>query len=183
MTSRQLVCSVMLFALVACARAATPSVGSFGNAQTDGDLARLRSATRAFQTLDSAVAAGYPREVAACLIHEHHGAMGYHHLNRDLLTGAPSIEKPQILLYERKPDGSYRLNGVEFIIPYGLHPRDSSPPVLMGQRLRHEDTLGLWYLHVWAWTTNPDGVFANFNPTVRCPGNTGKVYAPFARDS
>ena len=183
MSSRHLGFGLTLFALAACARAATPTVGPSGNAQLDADLARLRSATRAFQTLDSAVAAGYPREVAACLRHEHHGAMGYHHVNREYFTDKPSIEKPQILLYERKPNGSYTLNGVEFVIPYRLYPRDSVPPVLMGQQLHHEDNLGLWYLHVWAWTTNPDGVFANFNPTVRCPGNTGKVYAPFARDS
>lgn len=181
MTSRHLMFGLTLLALVACARGATPAVASSGNAQLDADLARLRSATRAFQTLDSAVAAGYPREVAACLVHEHHGAMGYHHVNRGYLTGKPSIEKPQILLYERKPDGSYKLNGVEFIIPYTLYPRDSVPPVLMGQQLHHEDNLNFWYLHVWAWTTNPDGVFANFNPTVSCPDNTGKVYTPFAR--
>src|SRR5215207_10648924 len=131
MTSRYCVFGLTLLALVACAHSASPAVASSGNAQVDADLARLRSATRAFQTLDSAVAAGYPREVAACLIHEHHGAMGYHHVNREYLTAKPSIEKPQILLYERKPDRSYKLNGVEFIIPYRLYPRDSAPPVLM----------------------------------------------------
>src|SRR4051812_26738137 len=34
----------------------------------------------------SAVAAGYPRTVADCLVHEHHGAMGYHHVNRAYLS-------------------------------------------------------------------------------------------------
>ncbi len=181
MNSGHLTVGLTLLALVACAHVAPPTVASSSTPQVDADLATLRLATRAFQSLDSAVAAGYPREVPACLIHEHHGAMGYHHTNRDYLTATPSIEKPQILLYERKPDGAYKLNGVEFIIPYRLYPRDSVPPVLMGQQLQREDNLNMWYLHVWAWTTNPDGVFANFNPTVSCPGNTGKVYTPFAR--
>ena len=50
---------------------------------------------------DSAVAAGYPRTVADCLVHEHHGAMGYHHLNRNYLTRNIDVDKPQILLYEK----------------------------------------------------------------------------------
>src|SRR4029078_5435859 len=85
---------------------------------------RLRSATRKFQTLDSAVAAGYPRDVAACLVHEHHGAMGYHHSNPALADAKVDLERPEILLYERMPNGEYRLNGVEFIVPY----RPLAPP-------------------------------------------------------
>ena len=146
------------------------------------DLERLRNATRAFQNLDSAVAAGYPRDVADCLVHEHHGAMGYHHVNRGYLTASPVVEKPQILLYERKPDGSYKLNGVEFIVPYRLYSRDSVPPVLFGRKLAREDNLNFWYVHVWAWSDNADGIFADFNPSVSCPGG-GKVFKPFERGS
>ena len=169
-------------ALAGCAHQSQSSLGHSGDARIDVELDRLRSATRAFQNLDSAVAAGYPREVPDCLVHEHHGAMGYHHVNRGYLTPTLNVERPQILLYERKPDGAYHLNGVEFIIPYRLYSRDSVAPVLMGQRLHHEDNLNIWYLHVWAWTDNPDGVFSNFNPNVSCPGG-GKVYTPFARDA
>jgi hypothetical protein len=182
MIRRWLTPCLMLFAVEACAPPGRLAQPSSGSALIDADLARLRSATRPFQSLDSAVAAGYPREVDACLVHEHHGAMGYHHLNRGYLTAAPPIEKPPILLYERTADGAYRLNGVEFIIPYRLYPRDSVPPVLLGQQLHREDNLNIWYLHVWAWKSNPDGVFANFNPTVSCPGTSGRVYTPFARE-
>jgi hypothetical protein len=144
-------------------------------------LDRLRSATRPFQNLDSAVAAGYPREVAECLVHRQHGAMGYHHVNRANLSKTLEVERPQILLYERLDDGTYRLNGVEFILPYRLWPRDSTPPLIMGQQLRHEDNLNFWYKHVWAWTENPDGLFADFHPAVRCPAGRARVYAPFER--
>jgi hypothetical protein len=51
----------------------------------------------------------------------------------------------------------------------------------MGRRLKHEDNLNLWYMHVWAWTDNPDGVFADFNPTVQCPDSARKIFTPFAR--
>ena len=168
-------------ALAACARAIHPDVAVTDDPAINSELERLRSATRAFKNLDSAVAAGYPREVADCLVHEHHGAMGYHHVNRSYLTPTLNIEHPQILLYERAPDGGYKLNGVEFIIPYRLYSRDSVAPVFMKQQLHHEDNLNIWYLHVWAWTNNANGVFANFNPDVVCPA--GKVYRPFSRDA
>jgi hypothetical protein len=76
-------------------------------------------------------------------------------------------------------DSSYRLNAVEYIIPYRLWPRDSVAPVLMGQTLYQEDNLKIWYLHVWAWLENPGGTFANFHPGVSCPESTRKVYIPF----
>ena len=149
--------------------------------QVADGLARLRGATRPFRSLDSAVAAGYVRDVPDCLVHEHHGAMGYHHINRALADAKADVEHPEILLYERLPTGDYRLNGVEFIVPYRAWSRDSAPPVLMGQRLRHEDHLNLWYLHVWAWSDNADGLFADFNPAVQCPDSARKVFTPFAK--
>jgi hypothetical protein len=144
-----------------------------------GDLERLREATRPYQNLEAAVAAGYPKDVPNCLVHEHHGAMGYHHLNRNLYTTALDVTKPQILLYERRGN-EYHLNGVEFIVPYTIWPRDSVAPSVMGQRMKHEDNLKIWYTHVWAWTNNPDGLFADFNPNVTCPAEGSKVYTPFA---
>ena len=155
-----------------------------GNAEIVArDLAILRKATRPFQNLDSAVAAGYPRTVADCLVHEHHGAMGYHHSNRALADAKVETDRPEILLYERLPNGDYRLNGVEYIVPYRAWSRDSAPPIAFGQKMRREDNLQLWYLHVWAWTENRDGLFANFNPAVRCPDSTKKVFRPSPPES
>ena len=144
-------------------------------------LDSLRNATRRFQSLDSAVAAGYTRDVADCLVHEHHGAMGYHHGNRALNDAKVETEHPEILLYERLPDSTYRLTGVEYIVPYRAWPRDSTPPIALGQTMKHEDNLQVWYLHAWAWTDNADGVFADFNPAVQCPASASKVFRPFAR--
>jgi hypothetical protein len=139
-------------------------------------LRQLRAATRPFQSLDSAVAAGYPRTVADCLIHEHHGAMGFHHVNRANLDAVVDVARPEILLYERLADGRYRLNGVEFIVPYRAWPRDSVAPTLMGRSMKREDNLKFWFTHVWAWTDNPDGVFADFHPAVACPADNRKIY-------
>jgi hypothetical protein len=181
MTTRTVPVLLAALVLAACSRTAQSAVGSTGDPTVDAGLLRLRTATQPYKSLDSAVAAGYPRTVVDCLVHEHHGAMGYHHVNRAYLSPTLSIEKPQILLYERTPEGAYQLNGVEFIIPYRMYPRDSVPPVWMGQTMHHEDNLNIWYLHVWAWKNNPDGVFANFNSTVSCP-TAAKVYKPFSRD-
>lgn len=170
----------LLLALAGCGGHGAPALDAGASARVADGLERLRTATRPFQRLDAAVAAGYARDVPDCLVHEHHGAMGFHHLNRGYLTAALAVERPQILLYERLPEGSYRLNGVEFILPYRLWPRDSAAPLLLEQRLKHEDNLKLWYLHVWAWTRNADGVFADFNPDVRCPDSARKVFTPYA---
>src|ERR1700742_3696117 len=80
-------------------------------------LKQLRAATAAYKQFDAAVAVGYAR-TASCIIDEHHGAMGYHHLNSAYVDGKLDVTKPEMLLYERMPDSSYRLNGVEFMVPY-----------------------------------------------------------------
>jgi hypothetical protein len=170
----------LVVALAGCAARPARDLTDGQDPQVAEDISRLQAATRAFHTLDSAVTAGYPREVKDCLVHEHHGAMGYHHVNRGYLDDRVDVERPEILLYEKLPNGDYRLNGVEFIVPYRAWPRDSVAPALMGQQLKPEDKLNIWYLHVWAWTKNPDGLFADFNPAVNCPDSTRKVYTPFS---
>jgi len=176
---KYLIASVALIGCVSAATAQTPQGKSLSPEATAG-LARLRAATKPFRTsLDSAVAVGYARDVPNCLVHEHHGAMGFHHVNSTYADAKVEVERPEILLYEKRPNGEYRLNGVEYIVPYRAWPRDSVAPVLMGETLKHEDNLKIWYLHVWAWTDNADGVFADFNPSVECPADNRKIFRPF----
>jgi hypothetical protein len=148
---------------------AAPSDFTTGfDAEVTEGFARVRTATAWFMTLDSAVAAGYTRDVAQCFSDSHHGAMGYHHVNRALLDARVEIDHPEILLYERRGD-RYALNGVEYIVPFTRWPPDSVPPTVMGQPLKQSEELKLWYLHMWVWTRNPAGLFADWNPDVRCP--------------
>jgi hypothetical protein len=163
-------------ALIAGTPAATPAQSASAAPPTTGygevvrtGLARVRTILGAYVSLDSAVAAGYNRDVPRCYVHEHHGAMGYHHINRAYVDATIEVDRPEILLYERQPDGRYTLNGVEYIIPYTRWPRDSVPPKVFDLDLKQEDDLKLWYLHMWAWKENPAGLFADWNPTVRCP--------------
>ena len=131
-------------------------------------VAQARAATARFANLDSAVAAGYHRDGGRCLANEPLGTMGFHHAKGTLYDDRLDVERPEILVYERLPDGRYRLNGVEYIVPYSARPRDATPPRIMGQQLKRADRLQLWYLHVWIWLENPSGVFADWNPTVHC---------------
>ena len=133
----------------------------------DRDVERARAATAPFRSIDKAVAAGYPREVSPCVDNPPHGAMGFHHQKDALLDDRLDVERPEILVYERLPDGEYRLNGVEYIVPLSAWSRDE-PPMVMGQKLKKAPALGIWYLHVWIWQKNPSGLFADWNPAVRC---------------
>jgi hypothetical protein len=132
------------------------------------DLARIREATASFKSIDAAAAAGYGRQVVNCVDNPPHGAMGYHHQNNALLDDRLEVERPEMLVYERLSDGEYRLNGVEYIVPFSARPPTASPPSIMGQNLKPAPSLKLWYLHVWVWQENPSGVFADWNPNVKC---------------
>lgn len=138
----------------------------FGEA-IDRQVASVREATAPFKKLDNAVAAGYGGEVAHCIDNPPHGAMGFHHQKDALLDDVLEVERPEILVYERLPGGEYRLNGVEYIVPLSAWPREE-PPTVMGQKLKKAPSLGIWYLHVWIWQKNPSGLFADWNPDVKC---------------
>jgi len=146
---------------------AVPGVipSGFGES-VDRDLARARAATMRFKAADAAIAAGYPA-AANCVAHPQHGAMGYHFQNQSLLDTTLEVEKPEVLVYERMTDGSFKLNGVEYLVPIAAWKRDE-PPTIMGQTLKRADSLGIWYLHVWIWEASPSGVFADWNPRVKC---------------
>ena len=142
----------------------------FGDA-VDRDVARLRAATEPFKSLDKAVAAGYERNVTNCVEHQPHGAMGFHHENKALRDATLDVEKPEILVYERLANGSYRLNGVEYLVPISAWTKEEAP-VIMGQKLKRADSLGIWYLHVWNWEKSPNGLFSDWNPRVKCPASS-----------
>ena len=132
----------------------------------DRDVAKVRSATGKFRVAENAMASGYPA-VDHCLANPPQGAMGYHFQKDSLLDAKLEVEKPEILVYEKTFDGSFKLNGVEYIVPIDAWKSDD-PPTIMGQKLKRAPKLGIWYLHVWIWEPNPSGLFADWNPRVKC---------------
>jgi hypothetical protein len=135
--------------------------------KVDRDVERVRKATEKFKDLDRAVAAGYAREVPHCIANPPQGAMGFHHGNGALFDDHLQVDKPEILVYGRTPGGDYQLNGVEYVVPMSAWKREE-PPTIMGQSLKKAPQLQIWYLHVWIWEPNPSGLFADWNPHVRC---------------
>jgi hypothetical protein len=132
----------------------------------DRDVAKVRTATAKFKATESAEAAGYKR-VTDCVEYQPAGAMGYHFQNNALLDTTLDVEHPEVLVYEKKPDGAFKLNGVEFLVPTAAW-KDAEPPRIMGQALKKADRLGIWYLHVWTWKSSPSGLFSDWNPSVKC---------------
>lgn len=140
---------------------------AFGDVVTH-NVARIRAATAEYRSLDAAVEAGYGSDGGRCVQNQPAGTMGFHHQNDALLDDKIEIERPEILVYERMPDGEYRLNGVEYVVPLSIWPETKEPPTVMGQPLKVAKRLGIWYRHVWVWRENPSGLFADWNPLVKC---------------
>jgi hypothetical protein len=143
---------------------------AFGE-EVDRDVERLRKATALFHSSERAIAAGY-ESTDQCVEKPSAGGMGYHFNNLALRDGVLDVEKPEVLVYEKRADGSFKLNGVEYIVPLESWTL-SEPPTIMGQPLKRADSLGFWYLHVWSWEQSPTGLFADWNPRVKCPTGSG----------
>lgn len=132
----------------------------------DRDVAKVRDATARFKATAAAEAAGY-KPVSGCVEHQPAGAMGYHFQNNALLDTTLDLDHPEVLVYEKKRDGAFKLNGVEFLVPISAWTA-AEPPRIMGQSLKKAESLGIWYLHVWTWEPSPSGLFADWNPNVTC---------------
>ena len=94
-----------------------------------------------------------------------HGAMGIHFGNKPLRDATLDVEKPEVLVYEKRPDGT-PVNGVEFLVPFTAWTK-AEPPTIMGQPLKRAAGLPC-NLHVWSESGNPLGLFADWNPNVKC---------------
>jgi len=95
--------------------------------------------------------------------------MGYHFMKKKIVDKVFDIRRPEILVYNKKEDGSFELGAVEFAIPIDpSNPREKAPEGYVGNADEWErnEAFGLWLLHAWVWNFNPDGVFHETNPRV-----------------
>lgn len=129
----------------------------------DRDVMKVREATAKFKATEAAEAAGY-KPVTDCVEYKPHGAMGYHYQNNALLDTTLDLEHPEVLVYEKMADGSFQLNGVEFLVPISAW-KSPEPPRIMGQALTKADPIGFWFLHVWTWKPSPTGLSRPGTPT------------------
>jgi hypothetical protein len=109
--------------------------------------------------------------------------MGMHFLNGSLLDSEIKKETPEILLYEPLPNGRIRLTGVDYVVTkeaWESDPKHTAPPELDGQLFHLFESPNrfnlpdFYTLHVWAWKTNPNGTFTNWNPNVSCDAFAGE---------
>lgn len=129
------------------------------------DLVELRKLTAPFQNFDVGKAAGYDAPFMGCFANDS-GAMGIHFQNPAIdLAATPSVTQPPFLMYEPQQNGTMKLVGVEYV---KAAPESDPAPTLFDQKFTYNTGLKIWALHVWAWKSNPSGLFANWNPTVSC---------------
>jgi hypothetical protein len=170
--------AILLLALSACAHsvvvtqpAASTSAADITagfDARVQRDVAALRAATNAFHDVAVAQAAGYPTETPRCVDDSTMGGMGRHYFDRKIYDDSLDISHPEMIIYAPAADGKMRLVAVEYVVPFRLRPPTATPPRLFGQELRRHEEYKYWYLHVWAWEKNPAGLFADWNPLVKC---------------
>ncbi len=95
------------------------------------------------------------------------GGMGIHYVRN--IDGIVDANDPEALVYEVRPNGQTKLVAVEYIVPE-TEVDPANPPMLYGHMFHPHAFLPVYILHVWVWKTNPDGLFADFNPNVTpCP--------------
>jgi hypothetical protein len=166
---------VLLLGAIACggharvateAPVATLTDGFDGNVRRDVET--LRAATNKYHDLAAAEAAGYPTAMPKCIADSTMGGMGHHLIDRKAIDDKLEIEHPEMLLYAADADGKMELVAVEYIMPYRALPATEKPPRLFGQEFKRYDQYNYWGLHVWAWRRNAAGLFADWNPAIRC---------------
>ena len=190
--------------IVGCGELDTPShptkVANDGTAaeatfSVGPELAEVRAATAKFHDISSAYAAGYSTQFEPCVENPGVGVMGVHARNETLM-GDQVIDplRPELLLYAPKPNGGYRLTGVEYfkvvllrnpatneVAPWfspdpwpSTYEVVSPTPQLFGHTFDgpmpgHIPAMPWhWDLHAWIWAHNPSGTFAEWNPTLQC---------------
>lgn len=142
-------------------------------------LAAVRTQLAAFEDVAAAGAAGYER-FGDCM-RGPQGAQGIHYRNVGTITD-PVLDPdaPELLMYEPRADGTLRLIGAEWIVfQHAWHDAgNAAAPALFGRELSLNTTLldePFYALHLWVWQYNPLGLFANWNPLVRCGDALGEA--------
>lgn len=174
--------AVMALILLAVSGIKAQDGSTMSAAMTDADFRGLihdvREATTQYHDLDTALDAGYGKFLD-CFIHGEDMGMGQHYVNGDL-AGDDVLDplQPEALVYEPLGDGEMTLVAFEYLVFASVWDPNNSgreAPTLFGQTFTLKttipDTPPVWTLHIWLWTHNPDGMFADYNPLVACPAD------------
>ena len=163
--------AVAVLLSAAFAAACSPATDSpFGDDLTPAQrvaVAQVRDATKPFQQIAAAKAAGYTAQYPAGCAESPAGVQGFHWLNEALVDANVELLRPELLMYEPQADGSMELIGVDYVVPFDAWTSNEAP-TLLGMPFMRNVPLGVWALHIWAWRPNPSGTFAMWNPNASC---------------
>ena len=140
------------------------------------------SATARFHDLEQAKAAGYTVKIVdlagiECIAQPGKGAMGVHMLNPSLLDGKIDPDQPELLVYERRNNGTLKLVALEYLVFQSAW--GEGKPSLFGKEFDEipaNNRYGIpasWALHAWLWKPNPSGILMPYNPRVDCGAGFG----------
>ncbi len=160
------------------------------------EMAAVRAATAKYHDVATAIAAGYANPATGVCDQIAIGTMGVHSSNPALLGNQVlDPENPEVLLY-LPTNGGFRLVAVEYVqivllrnrttgmvAPWGAPARWSDADyevvtptpqlfehVFEGPMPGHVPGMPWhWDLHAWVWANNPNGMFAQWNPSISCP--------------
>ena len=163
--------------LAVLALASVPFAGAEGGSlpKVSPELEKVRAHLEKYKDPVTAIREGYFSTLAC--VHFAEGAMGVHFVNLGLVGPVPDPMAPQVLVYAPE-GGKLRLVSVEWLVPLATGIKDR--PVLFGQKFHgpmeghhplQPRELHHYDLHVWLFDDNPDGLFNDTNPTVKCAGN------------
>jgi hypothetical protein len=130
------------------------------NSITAEELKLAHRATERYQDINNAIADGYI-DINVVMPN-----MGYHFQKPSLVDSIFDISQPELLVYNKAQDSSFKLVAVEYAIP--LDKSIEAPKGFTGKQDIWDPNadFGLWLLHAWVWKYNPDGVFNPMNPNV-----------------
>ncbi|MFC3016586.1 hypothetical protein ACFOEL_09295 [Virgibacillus litoralis] len=122
-------------------------------------LSEVRQATAKYHDIEAAFEDGYgPKDETKYHLVPN---MGIHLTNNELLgTSTNDPLAPEVLVYEPKKNGGYKLVAVEYMS------LGEERPSLFGQEFDDGPFPGSFALHAWVWQANPDGMFSPLNPNV-----------------
>jgi len=138
------------------------------DASAASQVAQLRRLVAPYHTVAKASAAGWDTDITGCLELPGVGGMGHHYANLGYLTdGQITWNQPEILVFAPSPNDrdGLKLVAVEYLV---FKPEMPTAPSLYGETFHSNDGANAWMLHVWIGDHNPDGTFADWNPTISC---------------
>lgn len=158
-------------AILALTAGSVASASAERGRSDDAGLRAVQAFTERYQSEDAAIADGFA-PTDDCV-----PGMGYHYVNMSRLDTRLEPSRPEVVLYAPTDDGGRRLAGAEWIVvdqDQDLTTDDDRPSLFGhdfdGPMPGHTPGMPVHYdLHAWAWTTNPNGGFATWNPTITCP--------------